>query len=292
MPCCWPATLIAATAGSPACRHADSNAAHHAAGSCSDRGGCVGGCGADPRPTTRPLSSVADLDLGGRWWTSRRRRRAPSADAGHVAGDEVLEPLLPARHAGRLAAIERPVVQRGSVLVPVEDRPPELAVPAGVAVRRGWRRARRGSAAATSSARAIVSIPPMWPWNRSVRSIDCRRSLASKFSPPVVNPPARRISSMPSAICSTDTGKRSTSQPSRSSPALASIDPKMPGVDGGGDLVGEVVARQRGVVDLDVDLDLVGEVVALQEGVHARRRRSRTGAWSARTAWARSGSRR
>ena len=44
--------------------------------------------------------------------------------------------------------------------------------------------------------------------------------------------------------------------------------PEDAGVDGGGDLVGEVVARQRGVVDLDVDLDLVGEVVALQEGVH------------------------
>ena len=43
--------------------------------------------------------------------------------------------------------------------------------------------------------------------------------------------------------------------------------PEDPGVDGGGDLVGEVVARQRGVVDLDVDLDLVGQVVALQEGV-------------------------
>ena len=33
---------------------------------------------------------------------------------------------------------------------------------------------------------------------------------------------------MPSVIASTDTGKRSRSQPSRSSPALASIEPKMP----------------------------------------------------------------
>ena len=41
-----------------------------------------------------------------------------------------------------------------------------------------------------------------------------------------------------------------------------------PGVDGRGDLVGEVVAGERGVVDLDVDLDLVGEVVLLQERMH------------------------
>ena len=42
----------------------------------------------------------------------------------------------------------------------------------------------------------------------------------------------------------------------------------MPAFDGSGDLVGEVVAGQGGVVDLDVDLDLVGQVVALQEAVH------------------------
>ena len=44
----------------------------------------------------------------------------------------------------------------------------------------------------------------------------------------------------------------------------------MPGVDGGRDLVVEVVARQRGVVDLDVDLDLVLEPVLLEEGEHRR----------------------
>ena len=33
---------------------------------------------------------------------------------------------------------------------------------------------------------------------------------------------------MPSVICSALTGKRSTSQPSRSSPALASMEPKIP----------------------------------------------------------------
>ena len=120
---------------------------------------------------------------------------------------------------------------------------------------------------AASNAFAIVSIPPMWAWNRSVRSDDWRRSLASKFRPPVVKPPARRISIIPSVICSTDTGNRSTSQPRRSSPALASIDPKMPALHSGRDLVGEVVSGERGVVDLDVDLDVLGEVVALQEGM-------------------------
>ena len=73
---------------------------------------------------------------------------------------------------------------------------------------------------------------------------------------------------MPSVICSTDTGNWSTSQPSRSSPALASIEPKMPALTAVGDLVGEVVAGERGVVDLDVDLDLVVEAVLLQERVH------------------------
>ena len=43
--------------------------------------------------------------------------------------------------------------------------------------------------------------------------------------------------------------------------------PEDAGVDGGRDLVGEVVSGERGVVDLDVDLDVLGEVVALQEGV-------------------------
>ena len=163
-----------------------------------------------------------------RWSTSRRRRRAASADAGDVAGDEVLQPLLAARDARRLAAVEGPLVQRRRACSCRRGSTGRARRPSRRSGRRGWRRARRGSTSATSSARAIVSIPPMWPWNRSVRSIDWRRSLASKFSPPVVNPPPRRISSMPSVICSTETGKRSTSQPSRSSPALASIDPKIP----------------------------------------------------------------
>ena len=57
IPCCCPPTLIAATVGDPAWSHADSNAAHHDAGSCSERGGWVGGWGDEPRPTTSPLST-------------------------------------------------------------------------------------------------------------------------------------------------------------------------------------------------------------------------------------------
>ena len=40
----------------PASDQAPSNASHQPAGSCSDRGGCVGWCGRDPRATTRPSS--------------------------------------------------------------------------------------------------------------------------------------------------------------------------------------------------------------------------------------------
>jgi hypothetical protein len=49
IPCCWPATLIASTRGEPALAHAASKAAHHAEGSCSERGGVVAGCGDEPR---------------------------------------------------------------------------------------------------------------------------------------------------------------------------------------------------------------------------------------------------
>ena len=54
------------------------------------------------------------------------------------------------------------------------------------------------------------------------------------------------------------------------------------------DLVVEAVARQRRVVGLDVDPVLVLQPVAHEEAVDGLRRRSRTGAWSAPSAWARS----
>ena len=57
MPCCWPPTAIAATAGEPASAHAASKADHQAPGSCSLRGGVVGGCGARPTATTVPVSA-------------------------------------------------------------------------------------------------------------------------------------------------------------------------------------------------------------------------------------------
>ena len=49
-------------------------------------------------------------------------------------------------------------------------------------------------AAALSSAFAVASIEPTCACSRSSGSIDWRRILASKFMPPVVKPPARRIS--------------------------------------------------------------------------------------------------
>ena len=42
-PCCWAATEMAATDGAPAWAHAVSKADHHAAGSCSARGGVTAG---------------------------------------------------------------------------------------------------------------------------------------------------------------------------------------------------------------------------------------------------------
>lgn len=57
-PCCWPPTAMAAgrcRSGTPASAQAASNAAHQAAGSCSLRGGVVGGWGARPWASRVPL---------------------------------------------------------------------------------------------------------------------------------------------------------------------------------------------------------------------------------------------
>src|SRR5205085_3660472 len=67
-PCCWAATEIAATDGDPASVHADPKADHHAAGSCSLRGGETTGCDARPEATSVPESAsrtstlVAEVD--------------------------------------------------------------------------------------------------------------------------------------------------------------------------------------------------------------------------------------
>ena len=42
-PCCCPPTAIAPTAGRPSWAQQESNADHHVSGSCSERGGLVGG---------------------------------------------------------------------------------------------------------------------------------------------------------------------------------------------------------------------------------------------------------
>ena len=61
IPCCCAATDIARTSESfasrPAARIACPSAFHHAVGSCSLRGGLVGGCDPAPNPKRRPLSA-------------------------------------------------------------------------------------------------------------------------------------------------------------------------------------------------------------------------------------------
>ncbi|MNE47017.1 hypothetical protein D3C80_1413930 [compost metagenome] len=52
--------------------------------------------------------------------------------------------------------------------------------------------------------------------------------MASKFRPPVVKPPALRISNITRAFSSTLLGNWSVSQPNCGSPRLASTEPKMP----------------------------------------------------------------
>lgn len=81
---------------------------------------------------------------------------------------------------------------------------------------------------AARSARAQTSIAPAWAWNRSTGSIDRRRSFASKFTPPVVKPPACRMAYSASATSGTLFGNWSVSQPSSRSPRFMSTLPKMP----------------------------------------------------------------
>ena len=73
---------------------------------------------------------------------------------------------------------------------------------------------------------------------------------------------------MPSVICSTDTGKRSTSQPRRSSPALASTEPKMPALTA--EAISWAKSCPANVAWLTSMLTLIscGQVVPLQERVN------------------------
>ena len=57
IPCCCPATEIAATSGAPAAATAWASPSHHASGSCSLHGGCATGCGARPEATNAPESA-------------------------------------------------------------------------------------------------------------------------------------------------------------------------------------------------------------------------------------------
>ena len=100
----------------------------------------------------------------------------------------------------------------------------------------------------------------------------CRRTLASKLKPPVVKPPAR------------DDARHDQRQlrqvvaeligvPAELRIAAVHVDAAEHVVgERVGDLVLEAVARQGGVVRLDVDLEVLGrQAVALEERVHRRR---------------------
>ena len=80
-PCCCPATDDARRRrDTPAAVAAVRSASHHASGSCSLRGGVVGGCGARPAPIDAPGFRVAQLDLG------RLRRRVDAEHDRHSLG--------------------------------------------------------------------------------------------------------------------------------------------------------------------------------------------------------------
>ena len=156
-----------------------------------------------PRSSSRTaLVAVVETSIPRTWLIARspaaRRRPVHPTSAARLPRrpdplvDDVLEQFLLPGHrlrvdlAGRDARLER--LER---LRPAEDRRPEVAVASRRTAPRAGRSsvARSTMSAATSSERASVSMPPMWPWKRSVRSMLWRRSFASKLKPPVVNPP-------------------------------------------------------------------------------------------------------
>ena len=171
----------------------------------------------------------------------------------------------------------------------VEDRRPERAAPAGVARLDASRRACRARPCRPRRAAPgrACRCPPMWAWNRSVRSMLWRRSLASKLKPPVVKPPAAQdlVEGQRELL---DRVRELVGVPAVLGVAAVGVDAaEHPVRDRVGDLVVEAVAGERGVVGLDVER---GTRRRGRGGPGSRgrsRRRSRTGAWSAPSAWAR-----
>ena len=110
----------------------------------------------------------------------------------------------------------------------------------------------------------------MWAWNRSLRSVLWRRSLASKLKPPGAMPPARRISYSGSDEV-LDRVRELVGVPAVLRVAAVGVDAAQHPVGGRErDLVVEAVAGQRGVVRLDVDPVLALEAVADEEAVDGR----------------------
>ena len=182
---------------------------HQAAGSCSLHSGrgALNPYSAVPTPRTAPVSStrtafvaVVETSIPRTRPTVSGRRSRPRPDAAAQIDlvDDVLEQLLVARHGlgvdrrrTRPSPREMPASPRRRGSRARARRPSLRSVPRCIAAQSVPRSI---ISAATSSAWARVSMPPMWAWNRSVRSVLWRRSLASKLKPPGAMPPARRIS--------------------------------------------------------------------------------------------------
>ena len=109
-------------------------------------------------------------------------------------------------------------------------------------------------------------MPPMWAWKRSTRSIDWRRSFASKLKPPFPRPPPGR--SRTGAARVFDRVRELVGVPAVLRVAAVRVD-RAEQVVGGrvGDFVVERVAGEGRVVRLDVDLVLGFEPVAAEKTV-------------------------
>src|SRR5438445_3151374 len=97
-------------------RNSGSSASHHAAGSCSLRGGVVGGCGLRPLDTNSPVSAsrtstlVACVDESTPSTSGMRRRVLPHAQ--QKLGHELVEALVGLALSGQRLEVE-PLAAQG-----------------------------------------------------------------------------------------------------------------------------------------------------------------------------------
>ena len=119
--------------------------------------------------------------------------------------------------------------------------------------------------AAASNERAIMSMPPMWAMEQVVAGDRLAAQLAVEYQ--ATGGEAAAAQDLEHAERHLlDADREAVEVPAEPVVAGVGVDrAEDAGVDRGRHLVVEVVARQRGVVDLDVDLDLVLEAVALRK---------------------------